>query len=225
MPQLKTISITAAVISAAVLLTSCGGGGDDIGGWNDGQVTVSFKTEETTAPDVLYDASSMTVIFDALVRVMAEQGMTFLPEDSDFLWTVVGAALEYSGDTDVVAANGIVTAPFSIAADYISALLPLGSTAIPVPHQSEAIPDPGAGMDIGEKNGIYAFFHYEHSGAEVRISDLLSDGDGTYTAYVDYIKDEIIASRYILTLGVNPYPTQTTKYDFNYTVIAAAEMK
>ena len=191
------------------MLSSCNSHGDNIGGFSQPQVSVSFKESETTPPLTVDDYADMTIIFDALVRVMAEDKLTYRPDDPAFVSRVMSAVFSsYSGalESGVVVGTADVSVPVPLASDYLTALF--GSHAA---------------SDMGVKivNNAYVFDYVKPSDAQTKVTDFLADEDGTCTAYVDYIKDGTIESRYIITLAENSDSDPQTKYHFGYTVTAA----
>jgi len=206
---MKRLQLTITTILTIAALTSCTNGGDNIGGFSQPQVSVSFKESETTPPLAADDCADMTVIFDALVRVMAEDELKYKPDDGAFVRRVMSAVFSsYSGATEsgVTVGAADVSVPVPLASDYLYALL-----------GGHAVPD----MGVKTVNNAYVFEYIKPSDAQTKVTDFLSEADGTYTAYVDYIKNGTIESRYIITLSKNGNSDSQTKYNFSYAVTAA----
>jgi len=209
---MKRLQLTITTILTIAALTSCTNGGDNIGGFSQPQVSVSFKQSETTAPDIALDFADMSVIFDSLVRVMAEDELTYKPDDSAFVRRVMSALFSsYAAfESGVVVGSDSVSVPRELASDYLSAFA-----------LSASLPDIGA----GQSGNMYEFEYTKPSDAQTKVTDFLSNTDGTYTAYVDYVNAGVIEKRYIITLVGNAHTMAAAKYVFNYTVTAAVEFE
>jgi len=213
--RLPIFRFAAVFICLACMLavnTSCNSHGDNIGGFVQPHVSVSFKQNETAEPDTLSDFADMSIILDSLVRVMAEDELTYKPDDAVFVRRVMSALFSsYAAfETGVTVGSNSVSVPSELASDYLSAL-----TA------GLRISD----IDAKHSGNIYEFEYTKPSDAQTKVTDFLSNTDGTFTAYVDYVKAGVIESRYIITLAGNAHTMAAAKYVFSYTVTAAVEFE
>ena len=201
-----------------LLLSACGETGDTISGYS--TVAVSLKTPETTAPPAALDYTDMAVIFDAVLCVMENEGCGYLPNDSTFCWRVLSAVFSRLGASGagVEHINGISYVSPQRIVEYASAFLYLTP-------ENAVLPPLGAGCVYGEQSDIYALPCPDYPDSEVRINDVLEEGNGEYTAYVDWIVGDAIANRYIITLVRNPYPQPQDGPAFAYTITAAGTME
>lgn len=214
----RRLSAAACILLAALLLLSCGETGDTISGYS--TVEVTLKTPETTAPAPTPDHTDMAVIFDAVLCVMENEGCGYLPHDSTFCWRVLSAVFTRLGAADpgVEHINGVSYVSPQRVTEYASAFLYLTP-------DSAVLPALGAGCVYGESSGVYALPCPDYPPSEVRINDVLEEGNGEYTAYVDWITDGQASNRYIITMVRNPYPQPQDGFAFAYTITAAVTME
>ncbi len=214
--MVRRFTILSALLCAALTLVACdsSSGGDDIGGFFSEEVEITLKEQETTLYEPLDESTDVEIVIDAIVRAMQTSGSGFTPSDADFCLTYLSAAfssLKAASDNGVVVGSTDVSVPTTLAAEYVSAILPLDTMSMP---------------NIGTPtDSAYSIPYVSPGTSEVRCGGISSNGGDTYIAYADYVEDGVIVERYIITLKKNSYPITQSRYRLNYTVTAAAKIE
>ena len=198
------------ILILALLLMSCGG--DDIGiDIGETTVSVSLKSTEPPPPDIMVTASDMFPVFDSITRAMEYHGVPYSDEPL-FVWQTMTFVLNYGGEADGL------SAPAELIGDYIAACF--GGTA--------KIPSIAEGMTYNPESFIYTVPQvsgYNYDDYTVQVGDILDNGDGTFTAYINFnTVDGTIVNQYMFTLKKNPRVNAASRNNMMYSVVLAAEL-
>ena len=184
-----------------------------IGGVLAGALALSVAAAQGSEGDPLVTLGYLTDRF--LPRVLEEVEVQMAERDKDLESKIQAMVDTYSEDMEktfrkLATGSDSVSVPRELASDYLSAFA-----------LSASLPDIGA----GQSGNMYEFEYTKPSDAQTKVTDFLSNTDGTYTAYVDYVNAGVIEKRYIITLVGNAHTMAAAKYVFSYTVTAAVEFE
>ena len=189
-------------------LISCGG---DERGIDIGETTaqISLKNTEPPPPDIMDTASGMFTVFDSITRAMEYHGVPYSDEPL-FVWRTMAVILNYGGFAG--------EAPAELVGDYVSACFG-GMTKIPPITE---------GMTYHPESFIYTvpqLSGYAYDDYIVEVGDILDNGDGTFTAYINFnTADGIIVNQYIFTLKKNPRKNASSADRMLYSVVLVGEL-
>ena len=180
-----------------ILCISCSGDerGIDIG---ETTVSVSLKETEEAPPDIMYAARDMYIIFDSLTRAMEYYDMPYSDSDPEFMWRALTILFNYCNEGEPV--DDGIRATAELIGDYMSACF----------NRKTKIPQITDYIEYNPESMIYKIpimVDFIYDDYTVEVGDILNNGDGTYTAYINYINnsDGSIVEQYIFTLIDNPY--------------------
>ena len=198
------------ILILALMLISCGG---DERGIDIGETTaqISLKNTEPPPPDIMDTASDMFPVFDSITRAMEYHGVRYSDEPL-FVWQTLIMMVNYGGETDGL------SVPAELIGDYIAACF--GGTA--------KIPPIAEGMSYNPESFIYTVPQvsgYIYDDFIVEVGDILDNGDGTFTAYINFkTADGVIVNQYMFTLKKNPRINAASRNNMMYSVVLAAEL-
>lgn len=183
------------VLMCMILLISCSDEkGVDIG---DSTVSVSFKETTDKPQDIINTVEGMYIVLDSIVRTMKYYEMPYSDEPL-FMWRVITMILNNSDE--VQAAEELVI-------DYVSACF----------NNTTTIPELAGGVEYNPESLTYTvpqLNDYVYDNYTVEVGDVLDNGDGTYTAYINYVvnDDDSIGEQYIFTLKINTRTALSSTY-------------
>jgi|GEM_PF-1960005 hypothetical protein len=207
-----------AIILLCLFLFSCGNDeiGVDIG---ETTVSVSLKSDEEAPPDIMRTAQGMFTVFDSITRAMYIYDMPYSDSDTEFMWRTITMLLNYCGEAEF-SGDG-VKATAELIGDYLPACF----------NGKTRIPELADGINFNPESMVYTvprLNNYDYDDYTVEFGDVLDNGDGTYSAYINYVAngDETIVEQYIFTLIDNPRADKNDESSniMLYSVIQAMKM-